>query len=170
MRRAWFWVMFSFIWMFVTWVCFSSVQFSRSVMSDSLQPHEPQHARPSCPSPAPGFHPNPCPLSQWCHSVTSSSVVPFSSCLQSFQTSGSFQMSQLFASGDSTFTDTLFFISFNFFLCFSLDNFFCSVLKFTTIYPVMSNLSLVLSIALFNSDITVFLSRSLICIFLKFSS
>ena len=78
---------------------FSSVQFSDSVMSDSLQPHEPQHARPPCPSPAPGVHPNPCPLSQWCHPTISSSVVPFSSCPQSFLASGSLQMSQLSASG-----------------------------------------------------------------------
>ena len=58
----------------------SSVQFSRSVMSDSLQPHESQHARPPCPSPAPRVHPNPCALSRWCHPAISSSVVPFSSC------------------------------------------------------------------------------------------
>ena len=76
-----------------------SVQFSRSVMSDSLRPHEPQHTRPACPSPTPGVHPNPCPLSQWCHPTILSSVVPFSSCPQSFPVSGSFQMSQLFASG-----------------------------------------------------------------------
>ena len=78
------------------------VQFSRSVMSDSLQPHEPQHARPPCPSPTPGVHPNPCPSSRWHHPTISSSVVPFSSCLQSFPASGSFQMSQLFASGGQT--------------------------------------------------------------------
>ena len=76
-----------------------SVQFSPSVMSDSLQPHELQHARPPCPSPTPGVHPNPCPLSRWCHSTISSSVVPFSSCPQSFPASGSFPMSQLFAWG-----------------------------------------------------------------------
>ena len=75
------------------------VQFSRSVMSDSLQPHEPQHARPPCPSATPRVYPNSCPLSQWCHLTTSSPVVPFSSCLQSFPASGSFQMSQLFTSG-----------------------------------------------------------------------
>ena len=68
-------------------------------MSDSLRPHEPQYARPPCPSPNPGVHPNPCPLSQWCHPTISSSVFPFSSCPQSFPASGSFQMSQLFASG-----------------------------------------------------------------------
>ena len=68
-------------------------------MSDSLRPHEPQHSRPPCPSPTPGVHPNPCPSSWWCHPTISSSVVPFSSCLQSFLASGSFPMSQLFASG-----------------------------------------------------------------------
>ena len=74
------------------------VQFSRSVVSNSLQPHEPQHARPPCPSPTPGVHPNPCPLCWWCHPTISSSLVPFSSCPQSFLASGSFQMSQLFTS------------------------------------------------------------------------
>ena len=78
---------------------FSSVPFSRSVVSDSLRPHESQHARPPCPSPTPGDYPNSWPLSWWCHPTISSSVIPFSSCLQSFPTSGSFQMSQLFASG-----------------------------------------------------------------------
>ena len=77
----------------------SSVQFSRSVVSDSLWHHESQHARPPCPSPAPGVHPNPRPSSQWCHPAISSSVVPFFSCPQSFLASGSFQMSQLIASG-----------------------------------------------------------------------
>ena len=79
---------------------FNSVQFSRSVMSDSLWPHELQHARPPCPSPTPGVHPNPCPLSWWCYPTVSSSVVPFSSYPQSFPTSGSFQMSQISTSGD----------------------------------------------------------------------
>ena len=78
---------------------FSSVHFSHSVMSDSLQPHEMQHARPPCPSPTPGVHPNPCPLSQWCHPTISSSVVRVSSCPQSFPASVSLQMSQLFTSG-----------------------------------------------------------------------
>ena len=68
-------------------------------MSYSLRPHEPQHARPPCPSPTPGVHPNPCPSSRWCHPTISSSVVPFSSCSQSFPTSGSFQKNQLFPSG-----------------------------------------------------------------------
>ena len=77
----------------------SSVQFSHSVMSDSLWPHESQHARPPCPSPTPGVYSDSCPLSRWCHPITSSSVVPFSSHLQSFPTSESFQMSQFFISG-----------------------------------------------------------------------
>ena len=81
------------------WIYLSSVQFSHSVMSDSLRPHELQNARPPCPSPTPGVHPNPCPLIQWCHPAISSSVIPFSSCPQSFPASGSFPMSQLFASG-----------------------------------------------------------------------
>ena len=78
---------------------FSSVQFSRSVVSNSLQTCEPQHARPPCPSPTARIYPNPCPLSRWSHPTISSSVVPFSSCPQSFPASGSFQMSQLFALG-----------------------------------------------------------------------
>jgi len=78
---------------------FSSAQFSLSVMSDSLRPHGLQHARPPCPSSTPGARSNSCPLSRWCHPTISSSVVPFSSCPQSFPASGSFQMSQLFASG-----------------------------------------------------------------------
>ena len=77
----------------------SSVQFSHSVMSNSLPHWEQQHARPPCPSPTPGVHSNPCPLNQWCHPTISSSVVPFSSCLHSFPASGSFQMSQLFTEG-----------------------------------------------------------------------
>ena len=76
-----------------------SVQFSFSVVSDSLQPHESQHARPPCPSPAPGVYPNSCPLTQWCHPTISSSVIPFSSCPQSLPASGSFPISQLFAWG-----------------------------------------------------------------------
>ena len=82
----------------------SSVQFSRSVVSDSLQPHELQHTRPPCPSPTAGVHPNPCPLSQQCHPTISPSVVPFSSCPQSFPASGSFQISQLFTSGSQSFS------------------------------------------------------------------
>ena len=73
----------------------SSVQFSRSVASDSLWPHELQHSRPCCASPAPEVYSNSCPSSRWCHPIISSSVVPFSSCPQSFPASGSFPMSQL---------------------------------------------------------------------------
>ena len=75
------------------------LQFSYSVMSDSLWPHELQHARPPCPSPTPRVYPNSYPLSRWCHPTISSSVVPFSSCPQSFPALGSFPMSQLFAPG-----------------------------------------------------------------------
>ena len=82
-------------WMFQ----FSSVQFTRSVLSNYLRPHEPQHPRLPCPWPTPGVHPNPCPLSRWCRPTITSSVIPFSSCLQSFPTSGSFPMSQFFTSG-----------------------------------------------------------------------
>ena len=78
---------------------FSSVQFSHSVVSDSLQPHELQHTRPPCPSRTPRVHPNPCPLSWWCHPTISSSVIPFFSSPQSFPAPGSFPMSQLSASG-----------------------------------------------------------------------
>ena len=74
-------------------------QFSRSVVSNSLRPHESQHTRPPCPSPTPRVYSNSCPSSWWCHPAISSSVVPFSSCPQSFLASGSFQMSQFFASG-----------------------------------------------------------------------
>ena len=77
---------------------FSSVQVSHSVVSNSLRPQELKHARPHCPSSTPGVHPNPCPLSQWCHPTTSSSIVPFSSWPKSFPESGSFPMSQFFAS------------------------------------------------------------------------
>ena len=80
-------------------VQFSSVHFSHSVVFDSLRPHEPQHARLPCPSPTPGAYPNWCPLSRCCRRTMSSSVIPFSSCPQSFPASGSFQMNQLFASG-----------------------------------------------------------------------
>ena len=73
----------------------SWVQFSCSIVSNSLWSHESQHARPPCPSPTPRVHPNPCPSSQWCHPTISSSVVPFSSCPQPFPASGSFPMSQL---------------------------------------------------------------------------
>ena len=92
------------------WACFHvlishldmpvfNVHFSRSVVSDSMRPHEPQHARPPCPSPTPEVHSNSCPSSRWYHPAISSSVVPFSSCPQSSPAWGSFQMSQLFTSG-----------------------------------------------------------------------
>ena len=86
---------FRFLWQ----TAFSSVQFSHSVVSNSLQPHGLQHARPPCPSPTPRAYSNSCPLSRWCHPTISSSVVPFSSCLPSFPASASFQMSQFFTSG-----------------------------------------------------------------------
>ena len=94
-------------WIFLKWMCvflhpymwFSSVQFSHSVVSNSLQPHESQHTRPPCPSPTPGVHSDSRPSSQWCHPAISSSVVPFSSYPQSLPTSESFPMSQLFAWG-----------------------------------------------------------------------
>ena len=76
-----------------------SVQFSHSVMSDSLRPHGLQHARLPCPPPTPRTYSNSCPSNWWCHPTISSSVIPFSSCLQSFPASGSFPMSQFFASG-----------------------------------------------------------------------
>ena len=79
----------------------SSVQFSCSVVSDSLRPHESQHARPPCPSPTPGIYSNSCPLSQWCHPTISSSFIPFS-CLQSFPASGAFPMSQFFTLGSQS--------------------------------------------------------------------
>ena len=85
----------------IVWVTYleKKLLFSHSVMSDSLQPHRLQHARLPCPSPSPGACSNSCPLSQWYHPTISSSVIPFSSCLQSFPASGSFLMSQLFESG-----------------------------------------------------------------------
>ena len=87
------------------------VQFSHSVLSDTLRTHGLQHTRPPCPSPTPGVYPNPCPLSWWCHPTISSSVVPFSSRPQSFPASGSFQMSELFASGGQSIGSCSFNIS-----------------------------------------------------------
>ena len=78
---------------------FSSVHFSRSVVSDSLRPHESQHTRPPCPSPTPGIYSNSCPSSRWCHPAILSSAIPFSFLPQSLPASGSFPMSQLFAWG-----------------------------------------------------------------------
>ena len=92
----------------VQWNQFSSVQFSRSVVSDSLRPHESQHTRPPCPLPTPGVNPDSRPSSQWCHPAISSSVIPFSSCPQSLPASESFPMSPLFAwGGQSTGLSTL---------------------------------------------------------------
>ena len=79
-----------------------SVQFSRSVVSDSLWPHELQHARPPCPSPTPKVYSNSCPSNRWCHPAISSSAIPFSSCPQSLPASGSFPMSQLFTWGSQS--------------------------------------------------------------------
>ena len=94
------WHCWGYIWTLV-WVIWSksgSVQFSHSVGLNLLRPHGPRHARPPCLSPTPGVHLNSCPSSRWCHPAISSSVIPFS-CLQSFPASGSFPMSQFFASG-----------------------------------------------------------------------
>ena len=93
-----FWLCFKTIW-FLKTVNLDSVQFSRSVVSDSLRPHELQHARPPCPSPTPGVHSDSCPSSQWCHPAISSSVVSFSFCPQSLPASESFPASQLFTWG-----------------------------------------------------------------------
>ena len=86
-------------WFSYTYMMEYSVQFSCSVMSNSLLPHELQHAKPSFPSPTPRVYSNSCPLSRWCHPTSWAFVIPFSSHLQSFPASGSFQMSQLFTSG-----------------------------------------------------------------------
>ena len=96
-----------FTWIYTILKCpfsvqFSSVQFSHSVVSDSLRPHELQHARPPCPSPNPGVHSDLHPSSQWCHPAISSWVIPFSSCPQSLPESESFPMSQLFSWGDQS--------------------------------------------------------------------
>ena len=98
-RRYW----LAFIFRLFLYSTVSSVQFSLWVVSDSLRPHESQHARPPCPSPTPGVHSDSRPSSQWCHPPISSSVVPFSSCPQSLPASESFPMSQLFTwGGEST--------------------------------------------------------------------
>ena len=103
LRKKWYQFSTVFFKMFSSWgntsqLVFSSVRFTRSIVSDSLRSHESQHARPPCPSPTPGVHSDSRPSSQWCHPAISSSVIPFS-CLPSFPASGSFQMSQLFVSG-----------------------------------------------------------------------
>ena len=95
----WFALLLTWNWHSIVNQPFSSGQFSPSVVSDSLRPHRLQHTSLPCPSPAPRVYPNSCPLSQWGHQTISSSVVPFSSCLQSFPASGSFQISQLFTPG-----------------------------------------------------------------------
>ena len=101
------------------WVTRPSIQFSHSVVSDSLWPHEPQQARPPCPPPTPRVYLNSCTLSQWCHPTISYSVIPFSSCPQSFPASGSFQMNQLFASGGQSIgVGFILFFLFFFFLYF----------------------------------------------------
>ena len=102
LQRIWPLVTNTFLHMYTACVMYFALlisQFSRSVMSDSLWPHGLQHASPPCPSTTPWVHSNSCPLSQWCHPTISSSIVPFSSRLQSFPASGSFQMSQFFISG-----------------------------------------------------------------------
>ena len=100
-------------WLIRCWYNSSSVQFSHSVVSNCLRPHGLKHSRTPCPSPTPGVHPNSCPLSWWCHPTISSSVVPFSSRLQSFPTSGSFHMSQLFASGGQSIGASTFVLPMN---------------------------------------------------------
>ena len=90
---------YSYLHSFIGIISTSSVQFSLLVLSDSLQPHGLQHARPPCPSPTPGVCANSCPLSRWCHPSISSSVIPFSSHPQSFPASESFRMSQFLALG-----------------------------------------------------------------------
>ena len=95
----------------ITLLSFRSVQFSCSVVSDSLWPHESQHARPPCPSPSPGVHSDSHPSSQWCHPAILSSVVPFSSCPESLPASESFPVSQLFAwGGQSTIISCILFV------------------------------------------------------------
>ena len=87
------------------WISVSSVQLSRTVVSDSLRPHGLKHARPSCPFPTPGVYSNSCPLIWWCHLIISSSVIPFS-CFQSFPAPGSFPMCQFFPSGSQSIGDS----------------------------------------------------------------
>ena len=118
----------------------SSVQFSLSVVSDSLWPHELQHARPPCPSPTPGVHSDSCPSSQWCHPAVSSSVVPFFSCPQSLPASKSFPVSQLFAWGGQSTAVSSVLVTFNtFFTCVLnvyifavIDGIFCSAFSHST--------------------------------------
>ena len=102
--RKQYWVRIKVTGYWVRLIDLNGLLFSHSVMSDSLWPHGLQHARPPCPSPTTGVYSNSCPLSRWCHPTISSSVIPFSSHLQSFPASGSFQMSWLFASGGQSIT------------------------------------------------------------------
>ena len=102
--RKQYWVRIKVTGYWVRLIDLNGLLFSHSVMSDSLWPHGLQHARPPCPSPTTGVYSNSCPLSHWCHPTISTSVVPFSSHLQSFPASGSFQMSWLFASGGQSIT------------------------------------------------------------------
>ena len=114
----------SFRWYFLR----TSVQFSHSVMSNSLQPYGLQHVRLPCPSPTPGVYSNSCPSSWWCHPTIISSVIPFSSCLQSFPASGSFPMSQFFASGGhSTVASTLASV-----LPVNIQDWFCGIIEFSS--------------------------------------
>ena len=99
MYTIWFTVYIQLVLPTIVYQYVNSFQFSRSVVSNSLRPHGPQHARPPCPSPTPGAYSNSCPLSLWCHPTISSSVILYSSCLQSFPASGSFPKSQFFTSG-----------------------------------------------------------------------
>ena len=99
LKLSWYPFKLNFYNFWMVYVILMLLLFSCSVLSSSLQPHGLQHARPPCPSPAPRVYSNSCPLSQWFHPTIASSVVPFSSCLQYFSTSESFQMSQFFTSG-----------------------------------------------------------------------
>ena len=98
MNSLFWFLLWQLAWAPLKW-CITSVQFSCSVVSNSLWPHGLQHTRPPCPSPTPGAYSNSCPSNQWYHPTISSSVVPFFSCLQSFPASGSFPMSWFFPSG-----------------------------------------------------------------------
>ena len=92
----------AFKWVYLSFSPLLFNHFSRSIVSNSLRPHESQHARSPCPSPTPGVHKNSCPSSQWCHPAISCSIIPFSSCPQSLPASQSFPMSQLFTWGDQS--------------------------------------------------------------------
>ena len=123
-----------------------SVQFSRSVVSDSLWPHESQHARPPRPSPTPGVYSNSCPSSRWCHPAISSSVIPFSSCPQSLPASGSFPVSQLFAWWPKCW-------SFSFSISLSNDVYICNIFPLwaTSLWMTVSRFILSLQMTQFCS-------------------